>query len=256
MPLTSLDAVSFPSAKQRDAAERIYEEITSDGRTLGFALTCSLAQGYGDARSDLDVAVYARREHHEALRAKLQAIHDRHDGEGLWVDYDVTDGRFEPGPMGWCDVDAFEKEVGNVVVHTLPLFERQGYVSEVRAPWLPYYDEELAVTRERRWAELTLNHGVQARRACDRGEGLEAVERLYQGVQTFVAGLFCARRVYPIDYLKRVDRHLRVLLGIQGLGAELNSLFDVGPLETPRLRQSFARLDGLAREWLPAARKA
>jgi hypothetical protein len=249
----SLESMTFPTEKQRAISERVVSRLAADPEVEAVALTASLALGYGDPVSDLDMVVYARPPNLEAVRERCLEINERYDrDEDFWVDIEVSSGDFAPGVMGWCEVDEFELEVGNFVAHAVPVFDRNGMFAELQGQWLPYYDEELARMREKRWARLTTNHCVQGMKSVRRDFALDALDRLHMGVRSFVAAMFVARRVYPVDYLKRVDRHLRVLLGEPELGAELRSLFDFGPLEPLRVEQSFRRLDALARTRLGA----
>lgn len=244
----SLDDIRFPTSRQRDLTGRIVEELTSNPNVEAIAITASLAMGYAEDVSDLDLAICARTDHVQELQALCAEINERYDREAnLWVDTDVIDGNFQPGAMGWCEVDSFEKEVGNLVAYAIPVYERTDLFKEIHARWTPYFDEELARRREHRWAQLSANHCVQGMKSLRRGFPLDAVDHFHMGVQSYVALLFVAARVYPVDYLKRVDLHLVNLLGRPGLGDQLREIYDFGAVDSDKLEASFRKLDALTR---------
>jgi predicted nucleotidyltransferase len=250
--VAALDDVRFPTERQRDLTRLVLEQAAGDPDVRAAVLCCSLAAGYGDEDSDLDFAFIAESDRIEAVKGRFETLQEALNREhDMWCDIDVTDGEFKPGEMGWSDVDRFELEVGNIVVYSMPIFDRDGSLAEIRKRWLPYYSEDLAERRAKRFAKLTTNHVVQGLKSARRGHGFDSMDRLYTGIQTLIAGLYVHRRVYPVDYLKRLELHLERHLGMGELGRDLRFLFDVGELETKRLERSLHRLNDLALTLLP-----
>lgn len=241
-------ATPFPSERHRSLAREATVALAADARVRAVCLTGSIARGVADEQADLDMVVFTAPEHARAV-ADLAAARARGSAE-IWFDLEVSDGEFQPGPHGWMSIDPFELVVGNYVAYARRLFERDDLLPRLRARYLPYYDEALAVQRAARLAEITVNHADRVRRGLSRESLFDPAERLRMGVQSFLAGLFIRRRVYPVDYTKWVEQQVTDLLALPELLPPLRDLFDLGPLDPARLRACAASLEELAARWL------
>lgn len=247
-------AVPFPTEALRTLACEAATALARDARVRAICLTGSIARGVGDQQSDLDMVVFSAPEHVRAL-ADAAAERARRSTE-IWFDLEVTDGELRPGSHGWMEIDPFELTLGNWVAYARPLFERDETLAQLRARFLPYYEEGLANKRAARLRQVTVNHAHRVRRGLSRGSLFDAAERLRMGVQSFLAGVFVCRRVYPVDYAKWVEQQIIGLLGLPELLPPLRELFDVGPLDPERLRARADALEALAGEWLSEKAKA
>jgi predicted nucleotidyltransferase len=240
--------IAFPTETHRALACETAVALSRDARVTAVCLTCSIARGMADRDADLDMAVFTAPEHVAALAAIVDE-RQRASSE-IWFDLAVSDGEVRPGEQSWMNVDGFELEVGNMVAYARPLFERDGAFQRLRSRHLPYCDEALAVQRGERFREVTINHVHRVRRGLGRGSMFDPAERLRLGIQTFLAGLFVCRRVYPVDYAKWVEHQVTDLLGLPELLPSVRALFDVGPLDPDRLRLRAGELEALAEQWL------
>jgi hypothetical protein len=240
--------ISFPTEAHRSLATETAVALAGDPRVTAICLTCSIARNVADAEADLDMVAFTGPEH----VAALEAVAERHCAASpeIHFDLEISHGQFEPGRQGWTNVDAFELEVGNTIAYARPLFERGGAFQQLQARYLPYYEDTLARRRAARFYEVTTNHAERMRRGLRRSSLFDPAERLRLGIQTFLAGLFVCRRVYPIDYTKWVESQLTDLLGLPELLPLLRELFDIGPLDPERLAARADALEALADLWL------
>jgi hypothetical protein len=243
--------IRFPTEAHRSLAAETAVALAGDPRVMAVCLTCSIARGVADSEADLDMVAFTAREHVPAL----EAVAERHRAASpeIHFDLEISPGNLEPGQQGWTNVDAFELEVGNYVAYARPLFERADAFQQLQARYLPYYEDALARSRAARFYEVTTNHADRMRRGLRRNSLFDPAERLRLGIQTFLAGLFVCRRVYPIDYTKWVEAQLTELLGLPELLPPLRGLFDIGPLDPQRLATRADALEALAERWLREA---
>jgi ADP-ribose pyrophosphatase YjhB (NUDIX family) len=166
------------------------------------------------------------------------------------VDVGWFTGEFIPGPRGWTTgPDDLEVAVGNELVYSKPLWLGNRRYDDLRARWLPYYDEDLRrsrLTEARMYAINDLDH-VPVMVARD--EPFHAFHRLYLGFQGFLQALFIARRAYPISYDKWIQEQIEQMLGLPDLYQELPSLIGIERLDSHRLAQSAVRLRELLDLW-------
>src|SRR5262249_33634773 len=135
----------------------------------------SCARGQVVAGSDLDLAVLvlatASSQEIQSLAklweefARTQPLIHRFRTTGRFtqVHLDAFDGRMVP--TVWDDgggPDSFEVEIGNRVAYAAPLHQAGTYFRQLQSQWLPYYGEELRLSRL-----------AMVREACDRD--LEAI---------------------------------------------------------------------------------
>jgi hypothetical protein len=240
--------IAFPGEVHRARACETALALAQDPRVRAICLTCSIARGVADSEADLDMVAFTAWEHVSAL----DAVAERHRAASSEIHFDleISHDQFEPGQQGWTNVDAFELEVGNYVAYARPIFERGEAFQQLQARYLPYYDDALARRRAARFYEVTTNHAHRMRRGLRRNSLFDPAERLRLGIQTFLAGLFVCRRVYPVDYAKWVEYQVTDLLGLPELLPPLRALFDVGPLDPDRLRARADELEALAERWL------
>jgi hypothetical protein len=152
------------------------------------------------------------------------------------VDLDIIGGCFTPGYHGWTSgPDEFELEIGNALVYSSPLLQRGTYLDELKAHWLPYYDETLRRERLAMVRRYCLNNLDHIPLFVERGLYFQSFNRLYNAYREFLQALFIARRVYPIAYDKWIREQIEDILGLPELYPRLTRLFEIERFESNEL---------------------
>lgn len=166
------------------------------------------------------------------------------------IHLDLFDGRFTP--QRWDDgggPDCFEIEIGNRVAYAAPMWQRASAFAELRAAWLPYYDEPL---RQQRLAMVEKSCRLNVARIellVARNLHFQAFDRLYHAFQEFLQGVFISRRVYPIAYNKWLREQIEGWLELPALYAVLPSVLEVSRLESYELTSKGKHLLALLDAW-------
>jgi len=162
----------YPTPEHERAAQAIVDFFSARPEVETVILVGSCARGRATRDSCLDVRILACPEvlSHAALEQRWKNFYAtagvfralQQVGKYSHVDLDFTDGHFEPRPRGWTSgPDAFELEIGNTLVYTVPLWARNDTFEQLKARWLPYYDEQLRQERlalVRRYCRNNLDH--------------------------------------------------------------------------------------------------
>jgi hypothetical protein len=250
---------SYPSPQHAAAAAAAVEFVAAlpDAEAVSLVGSCARRADANDLDLSVlvpDAAAGARVEQAFAefaatspLLAELAAV-----GPFVEVDLGAITGEFGPGPRGWTTgPDDFELAVGNELAYAVPLWERDGRLGELRACWLPYYDDDLRATRladARRYVVNDLDHVPLMVR---RDEPFHAFHRLYLAFQGFLQALFIARRTYPIAYDKWIREQVEDILGLPGLYRRLPGIVGVEELRLPAVAAAAENLRALLEEWAP-----
>lgn len=223
--------------------DELLDRYAKDPRVKAISLVNSIARGVADEHSDLDFAVYT--DDVDAYVLEATRLTQEYEPKGLIVHLSPTSGQFEPQVMDGPFIDPFELSIGNFVAHCIPLYDPHGVIGTLQARYLPYFDEDLARRREAEWGRFALTEARCTRLYVQREMPMMALQHLHLGVQGLLAGLFVKRRVYPVDYLKRIERQTTEWLGMPELVAKIHALYDFGPLDGFRLRRSGLELEKL-----------
>ena len=252
----------FPTALHEEVAELARNFFSAHPSVDTILVVNSCARGRAVAGSDLDMAVLitptAPSQEVQSLTMKWQQfmvtdpkVHRfRSTGRFTQVHVDVFDGRMTP--TVWDDgggPDSFEIEIGNRVAYAAPLGEVGAYFRELQSHWLPYYKEELRLSRL-----------AMVREACARdleaipfflGRGLyfQAFDRLYKAFQEFLQALFVARRTYPLAYNKWIREQVTEWLSLPDLYQELPQILSVRSIESAEIGQKADVLRVLLERW-------
>jgi len=174
----------------------------------------------------------------------------RSTGRFTQVHVDIFDGRMTP--TVWDDgggPDTFEIEIGNRVAYAAPLCVAGTYFRQLQSQWLPYYEEQLRLSRL-----------AMVREACARdldavpfflGRGLyfQAFDRLYKAFHEFLQALFVARRIYPLAYNKWIREQVAEWLSLSDLYEELPPILSVRRIEGAELAANAEALRVLLERW-------
>ncbi|HET7171340.1 MAG TPA: hypothetical protein VFI18_06875 [Gaiellales bacterium] len=250
---------SFPTPQHAAAAAAAVAFVSTLPDAEAVSLVGSCARR-ADA-NDLDLSVLVRDEASAARvetafaefaptaepLAELAAL-----GPFVEVDLDATTGDFGPGPRGWTTgPDAFEVAVGNELAYAVPLWERGDRLAELRARWLPYYDDELRATRLGEARMYVMNDLDHVPLMVRRDEPFHAFHRLYLAFQGFLQAVFIARRTYPIAYDKWIREQVEGILGLPHLYGRLPAIVGVDRLSLPKLTPAAEELRALLDAWAP-----
>jgi predicted nucleotidyltransferase len=251
----------FPTSIHRAAADAIVSHFDGAPGVAAVLLLNSCARGMGAPQSDLDVAVLV-----DGLAsadiARLQAQWDdlyatdvvlqrlQKLGRFTAVHLDIIEGNYTPAV--WDDgggPDAFEIEIGNHVAYSAPLWCSGPKYANLRAQWLPYYDE--ALRRQRLEMVRAACHYTLDFVPFYVGRELyfQAFDRLYKAHQEFLQALFIARRVYPLTYNKWIRLQVAEWLGLPALYNQLPYTLQISRLESDELVAKAAYLRGLLETW-------
>jgi predicted nucleotidyltransferase len=218
-------------------------------------LVGSWALGHADEASDLDIAVLVTPEADEAKQQELVAAWEQSKARAEAakvlrpivrysdVEIDLIDGDFGPTPRGWTSgPDDFELQIGNYVAHSRALFERNERYGALRGRWLPFYDDELRVTRLESVRTYCLNNLDHVPWSLDRGDHFHAFHRLYHAFQEFLQALFISRSTYPLAYDKWIGEQLDEFLGLPELAQRAAGIVGVAELDHTALAASATEL--------------
>ena len=170
---------------------------------------------------------------------------------GRWSDVhlDITDGTFEVRPID-DELDWLEVQVGNLLVYSVPLFERGDRLQQLRTEWLPFYGDELRAERLAAARETCLGDLDRIPWFLDRQLWFQALARLHEAFSWFLLALHVKHRTYPIAYDKWIREQIVDNLSLPELYERLPALFEIQHLESRELDEKAARLRKLAQTYL------
>lgn len=250
---------AFPTTAHEKAAEAIVEYFEHRGYVDAVLLTNSCARGNATPDSCLDIALLVQ---HNASIPEIERVWEhfyeaepvfdelRQVGRFSEVHLDVIPGDFKPGERNWTGgPDNFEIEIGNHLAYSVPLTQRTDRYMQLRAAYLPYYDEALRSARlakARMYVENDLDHipFYVPRRLY-----FQSFNRLYDAFHGFLQTLFIARRTYPIAYDKWIHEQIVEILGLPDLYAELPKLFEISHFESDEILTKADRLRELLNKY-------
>ncbi|MBZ0300065.1 MAG: hypothetical protein K8J31_10005 [Anaerolineae bacterium] len=237
---------AYPTPHHERAASRVVEHFARQDGVEAVLLTCSCARGKAAWDSCLDMVVLLDPEQAANRRPELeQGWTSIYPGEPVFeallqvgpythVDLILTDGHFSPDRYwhGWTlGPDFFELEIGNTFAYTVPLWQRGDAFDQLKARWLPYYDEALRQERLAMVRQYCLNNLHHIPRFVERGLYFQAFRRLYDALGEFLQALFIARRTYPIAYDKWIQEQIVEILQLPALYPQLVQLLETHHLE-------------------------
>jgi hypothetical protein len=163
---------------------------------------------------------------------------------------DLFDGEFDS--IVWDDgggPDDFELEIGNQVAYSVPLWQKGKHYDQLKARWLPYYEESLRSSRLEMVRAACFRDLDFVPFYVDRGLYFQAFDRLYKTFREFLQALFISRRIYPIAYNKWIRYQVSELLSEPALYGQLSSVLEVPQLEGSGLLTNGTLLRDLVTEW-------
>lgn len=250
---------AYPTSEHEQATAAIVDFLTASSATEAVLLVNSCARGKASRDSCLDIIVLVTPE--VDLSTDLPRLETwweqfyetapifsalRGVGKYAHVHLDFFNGRFVPQPRNEAaGPDDFELQVGNLMAYSVPLWQRSDYLAQLKAKWLPYYDETLRRERLKMVHWYCRNNLGHIPVYVERGLYFQAFDRLYNALQEFLQALFIARRTYPIAYNKWIREQIVDILGLPELYAQLPRLLEIKHFESAELAQKGASLEKL-----------
>jgi hypothetical protein len=258
-----ISPLRFPTESHQEVAELAWDFFSAHAQVDTILAVNSCARGRAVAGSDLDLAVLimptAATQEIQSLTTLWQKfmatqplIHRfRSTGRFRQVHLDVFDGRMVP--TVWDDgggPDYFEVEIGNRLAYAVPLHEAGAYFRQLQSQWLPYYGEDLRLSRLAMVREACERDLEAIPFYLNRGLCFQAFDRLYKGFQEFLQALFVARRTYPLAYNKWIREQVTEWLSLPRLYEELPPILSVRNIGGPELGEKADALRTLLERWI------
>lgn len=256
----------YPTPEHQRAAEVITDFFTSNYKIDAVLLVNSCARGKATRDSCLDIVTLSKPENGrsplkdlekgwEELERSNQVIKDLYKaGKYSVVHPDFIYGVFDPREQDEAaGPDDFEIEVGNFLAYSVPLWQGSDYYSQLKAQWLPYYDEELRRKRLERVRWYCLNNLHHIPLYVERGLYFQSFDRLYNAYREFLQALFIARRTYPIAYNKWIREQVEEILELPELYKQLTHLFEIRNFESHEIVDKARQVEALLEKYAPAA---
>jgi hypothetical protein len=238
----------YPTPEHERAAQAALAFFVDSGRAQAVLLTCSCARGKASADSCLDMSVLVSPDLGQVEREQLEQAWETYYAQaevfkalqraGKYANVEpwITNGCFTPGHHGWTTgPDEFELEIGNALVYSVPLWQGSDYLAQLKARWLPYYDEELRRARLADTRRFCINNLEHILVYVPRGLYFQSLFRLTNAFREFMQALFMTRRTYPIAYDKWIREQVEEILGLPELYTLLPRLFEVTHFESDEL---------------------
>jgi predicted nucleotidyltransferase len=258
MPFTP----AYPTREHQQAAETFIEYFHHRRGVEAILLVNSCARGKATPDSCLDLIVILNPEEYSRLSPVYQKewelfyekepvfVEIRKIGKYANVEPEFINGIFHPGEHSWTSgPDGFELEIGNFLAYSFPLWQNSPYLAQLKAQWLPFYNEPLRSERLnmiRHFCQNNLDHITLYAR---RGLHFQCFDRFYNAYKEFLQALFIARRTYPIAYDKLIREQVVEILGLPDLYQRLPALFEIKHFESSEIVTKAEELRGLLDEY-------
>ena len=252
----------YPTPEHQKAAQAITDFFSNQEDVDTVLLTCSCARGKATPDSCLDIAVLlsksTTKQKYEELDELWQAFYKADTvfqvlhkvGKYSEVHLDLISGRYIIQEHGWTTgPDSFELEIGNHLVYSVPLWQRNEHFDELKQKWLPYYDDELRSQRLTMVRKYCLNNLDHIPTYVERGLYFQCLQRLHHAFGEFLQALFIQKRTYPIAYDKWIKEQIVEILGMPDLYKQLVGLFEISRLESKELTQKAEKLKALFKKY-------
>jgi predicted nucleotidyltransferase len=238
--------LSFPHQDYKRILTRLVEYFRSYPGVYAIVLTGSLARGKAVKGSCIDLFIFLHRKYLKHLASTITSraeAYSRLNGQICYYDGDVeggiefgsirvdlgfTDGNFKGDSENSFGItrDEFETTVGNLLVCSIPLYQKGMKFQRLKQKYLPFYDDDLRSIRLRGTAEEFAYKIWKTRWLAERGEYFAALEALLESQRIFLQHLFIKERKYPIDYAKWLKDQCAEILALPKLYQELISIIN------------------------------
>ena len=256
---------TYPTLQHGKAADAITRFFTSNYNIEAVMLVNSCARGKATRDSCLDINILTKP---DMLKAQIKVLEAgwaafgesdpsmqalKSAGKYSEVHLDFVDGVFVPYEQDEAaGPDWFEVSVGNLLTYSVPLWQGSDYLSQLKAQWLPYYNDALRAQRLTRVRWFCLNNLHHIPLYIERGLYFQSFDRLYNAYQEFLQALFISRRTYPIAYNKWIREQFEEILGEPALYNQLTHLFEIEHFESAEIADKGLEVEALLEKYAPA----
>jgi predicted nucleotidyltransferase len=236
---------SYPTSQHAAAAQAVADLFSDQPGVEAVLLVNSCARGKASPDSCLDILVLSKPDDFVRQNEQLEAFWQLHYPSdsvfqeilkvGVFsnVDLEFVHGNFQEPSHDWTSgADGFELEIGNTLAYSAPLWEGSSYYQDLRAAWLPYYDDFMRARRLEMVLKYCRNNLNHIPLYIPRGLYFQGFKRLYLAFEEFMQALFIARRTYPIAYDKWVREEVEEILGLHDLYKQLPHLLEIQHFES------------------------
>jgi len=218
----------------------------------------SCARGLAVPESDLDLAILIKP---DATPAEIKDIENdwlkfstsqptilrfKRSSQFAHLHLDIINGIYTPKDIEIGEpIDNFELEIGNQIQYSAPMGNSGPYFQMLQNTWLPYYNEELRLTRlsaTRNACEYDLDHIPFF---INRSLHFQAFDILYKAFQEYLQALFIANKTYPIAYNKWIKEQVSKWLNKPDLYPNLSPILSVSNIESKEVNDKAVMLRAL-----------
>jgi predicted nucleotidyltransferase len=239
----------FPTNLHQDTAEivRDYFSAISDVDTVLVVNSC--ARGTAVPESDLDFAILTNpgvtpteivsieTSWLKYSTSQPKILKYKQSSQFAHLHLDIISGVYTPRSIEVGEpIDYFELEIGNQICYAAPMGHIGSYFQQLKNKWLPYYSEELRLTRlasAKKACEYDLDHIPLF---INRGLHFQAFDILYKAFQEYLQTLFIANKAYPIAYNKWVKEQVLKWLNRPDLYSKLSAILSISNIESDEIK--------------------
>lgn len=250
-----MSSLEFPTKLHYDAAETANEYFLDMLAVDTVLVVNSCARGQAVAESDLDLAILVQRgtSDHEMKKmltgwqsysANAPAILKfRQSSPFAHVHLDVIEGKYMPGIIDAGEpIDYFEVEIGNQIFYSVPLTTAGSYFQELKQRWLPYYDDEVRISRlsaVKNACNYDLDHIPFL---IKRELYFHAFYTLVEAFRKYLQAIFMTNKIYPISYNKWIKEQIVKWLDKPGLYPKLLPILSITNIESNEVNEKAIKL--------------
>ena len=255
----------FPTQTHAKVAELFAGFCKSRDSVDTVIVVNSCARGRATPESDLDLAALVSPGTSAPEVAELETSWKRFASKSGLVAHllelgpfcklhiDFFDGAF--APTVWDEgggPDTFEIEIGNRIANSAVLDKPGSHFEKLKQLWLPYYDDELRISRISMVRDACAYHLDYIKLLHRRSLHFHAFDQLYKAYQEFLQGVFISRQTYPIAYNKWIHEQIVEWLELPDLFDELLKVLTVTDLEGKDILLKVELLQGMLESWVKA----
>jgi len=238
--------LGFPHREYKTTLTRLVGYFSNYPSVYAIVLTGSLARGKAVEGSCIDLFVFLSKKHLRLLASTITSRIEAYARLGgqicyyvgkveggiefgdIRVDVGFTDGSFNRGHEDSFNItrDDFETTVGNLLVYSIPLYQKGEQFQKLKQEYLPFYDEARRKTRLKGTAEEFDYKIWKTRWLAEREEYFAALDTLLEAQRIFLQHLFIKVRKYPIDYVKWLHEQCSQILSMPQLYQELSQIIN------------------------------
>ena len=250
-----MSSLEFPTQLHYDAAQTANEYFLNISAVDTILIVNSCARGQGVAESDLDLAILVAPGTSDNEMKKMQVAWESYSANTLailefrksssfaHVHLDIIDGNYIPGLIDTGEpIDYFEVEIGNQIFYSAPMSDPGPYFQELKQKWLPYYDDELRLTRLCAVQNACNNDLDHIPFLVKRELYFHAFYILTEAFRKYLQAIFILNKTYPIAYNKWIKEQIVKWLNKPRLYPKLLPILSISNIESNEISEKATML--------------